>query len=274
MKYTIIRTAYWSTIRKLSENFDAQTLFVWDVDGTLIYSNDVVFYPQYLVLDVQDFCVEYVEPTKKNGVKDRQWIQNHWYHVWRSLPFTLMDPSVPETIRDLQSRNICNMALTFLIVCSLEGKDFVQWRIDQLKKLGIDFSSAFGAYTEVHLEEILREDGLEVSKEKWMYAPTYKDGVLLTHNFSKGRCLGSLLRRLNRVPERIFFVDDLEENVLSVGQLCKELGIGFMGIHYTGFENLPHADTWSEKMVRDKWKTFSRTGKWPLPTNIEGVIVA
>ncbi|MDR2769522.1 MAG: DUF2608 domain-containing protein [Puniceicoccales bacterium] len=270
MKYTIIRTAYWSTIRKLSDNFDAQTLFVWDVDGTLIYSNDVVFYPQYLVSDTQDFCVE---STKQNGVKDRQWIQNRWYHVWRSLPFTLMDPGVSETIRDLQARNICNMALTFLIVCSLEGKDFVQWRIDQLKKLGIDFSLAFGGYAEVHLEEILQEDGLEVSKEKWMYAPTYKNGVLLTHNFNKGRCLGNLLRRLNFVPERIFFVDDLEENVLSVGQLCRELGIDFMGIHYTGFENLPRADTWSEKIVRDKWEAFSRTDRWPLPTNVAGVIV-
>ncbi|MDR0756069.1 MAG: DUF2608 domain-containing protein [Puniceicoccales bacterium] len=273
MKHTIIRTAYWSTIRKLSENFDAQTLFVWDVDGTLIYPNDIVFYPQYLILDAQDFCMECVESTRKGGVKDRQWVQNRWYQVWRSLPFALMDPSVPETIRDLQSRNICNMALTFLIVRSLEGEDFVQWRIDQLKQLGIDFSSAFGDYAEVHLEEILQEDGLEVSKEKWMYAPVYKNGVLLTHNFSKGRCLGALLKRLNFVPKRIFFVDDLEENVLSVGQLGKELGIDFMGIHYTGFEILPRADTWSEKVVRDKWEVFSRTGKWPLPANIEGVIV-
>ncbi|MDR1254736.1 MAG: DUF2608 domain-containing protein [Puniceicoccales bacterium] len=270
MKYTIIQTAYWSTIRKLSENFDAQTLFVWDVDGTLIYSNDVVFYPQCLVLDAKDFCTD---PTKKNGVNDRQLSQNRWYHVWRSLPFTLMDPSVSETIRNLQARNICNMALTFLIVRSLEGKDFVQWRLDQLKKLGIDFSSAFGNYAEVHLEEILQEDGLEVSKEKWIYAPTYKNGVLLTHNFSKGRCLGTLLKRLNFVPERIFFVDDMEENVSSVGQLCRELGIDFVGIHYTGFDNLPYVDTWSGKMARDKWETFSKTGKWPLPPHTEGVIV-
>ncbi len=256
MKYTVIQTAFWPTIRTLSECFDEKTLFVWDVDGTLIYPNDVVFYPQYIALNPYTTLAEEIECTKPHGLSDSRAICARWYDAWSRAPFVLMHPDVPTTIKNLQAHHITNIALTYLLVRNLDGRDFVQWRVDQLKRLEIDFSGAFDACPRLQLDEVLAANKVQASAENWVYAPAYQDGVLLTHNFSKSLCLEALLRRLKFLPKCIFFVDDLEDNVQVIGELCKKLDIDFVGIHYVGVQHLP--GDWTEEKVLKKWSEISK----------------
>lgn len=270
LKHTIIQTEEWRVIDELCAQLDETTLAIWDVDGTLIVPEETLFYPQNLTYDKQGKIVEAMEAGQRKAIKDSQFVHAKWYEVWRTLPFKLMDEQVPHTLKLLQQREISSIALTLLLVCTYDGKDFVQWRVNQLKAFGIDFSQAFAHFPYLKLEEILHASGVKESLEDWIFAPVFKDGVLLTHHWPKGECLQLFLNRLSYKPKKIFFVDDLESNILSVGDTCKHMGIDYQGVHYKGYMKLENP--WTEEKAREKWQHFFKLGRWKLDKGMHGII--
>ena len=268
----IIQTANVSTIRRFCERLNADSLVLWDVDGTLIYANDVLFYPQNLGRANQDALIHELEELE-NKKLDPMYIRARWYDAFRQLPFLLMDKELPGIIKDLQSRSITNIAITLLKTCTYDGRSFMDWRRDQLKYFGIDFSPAFASYGPMEMPEILEAYGLQASVKDWIYPPLYDKGILLAAQFSKDFCLASLLRRIDFCPKRILFVDDLLENIQMVAKYCEGQGIDFIGIHYTAYQDLPNGETWSLGLIKKKWEYYQKNNVWLMDANASGCII-
>lgn len=68
--------------------------------------------------------------------------------------------------------------------------------------------------------------------------------------------LGGVIATSKVFAKMHIFVDDLEDNVQVIGELCKKLDIDFVGIHYVGVQHLP--GDWTEEKVLKKWSEISK----------------
>ncbi|AGW40026.1 hypothetical protein CPE3_0698 [Chlamydia pecorum P787] len=67
----------------------------------------------------------------------------------------------------------------------------------------------------------------------------YEAGVLFAEEYNKGLGLKLFLDSLDSLPKKIIYIDNLKENVLRIGELCKNRGISYFGITYTAQQFLP-----------------------------------
>ncbi|WP_201457084.1 DUF2608 domain-containing protein [Chlamydia sp. 17-3921] len=67
----------------------------------------------------------------------------------------------------------------------------------------------------------------------------YHSGVLFAEEYHKGLGLQLFLDALDFSPKKIIYIDNLEENVLRVGDLCVNRGIHYFGITYSAQKYLP-----------------------------------
>jgi len=107
---------------------------------------------------------------------------------------------------------------------------FPAWRYQELKRIGIDFSSAFPG--SVVFENLNDFGGDHPGMERGI--------VYCGHRASKGDLIQDVLKVLKWQPERIIFVDDKQDNIVSLSQALKGYfpSIAFTGIHYKAMEVL------------------------------------
>lgn len=87
----------------------------------------------------------------------------------------------------------------------------------------------------------------------------YQEGVIETEHKLKGPVLEEIILNLPIKPTKIIFVDDMEEQVLSVDQTCLGLGIRCIAFHYEPRQRTPFLD---EKIADFQMRTLVKQHRW------------
>ncbi|MBA3956827.1 MAG: DUF2608 domain-containing protein [Parachlamydiaceae bacterium] len=163
--------------------------------------------------------------------------------VTQSLP-QLTDPSIPNLIRRLQERNIPVLGFTAIDTSVIPKIGSIPaWRGRELKRLGISFHSKGSFFPEERIEFT------EFPPFRGTF-PLYEDGILYSNvTPSKGAVLVAFLNKISQQPSKIILVDDSLDNLQSVDNELKKLGIAFLGIHYKA-----KIDE-RQKVTDDEWET-------------------
>jgi hypothetical protein len=161
----------------------------------------------------------------------------------------LIDPHSLQVLENLSKKQVPTMGLTanftgkFLHVDCLED-----WKIQQIKKLGFDFST-----NSPHKGKIVFHN-----LPQFLNNPViYKEGILFSNGrtVSKGEALVAFLKTTQYVPQKVLFMDDREENLKKVELALRELNphIVYTGVHYTAAKDYP-ASPISEKQFAAYWE--------------------
>ena len=145
---------------------------------------------------------------------------------WSTMPEELVEPEVRGIIETLQARPIPTVALTSFDHNNFSkfAKDPIQWRIDRLKKQGIQFSWPSLKH-----------------RAKWTDEISFQDGVIFAGDAPKGDALARFFQEAQWMPSVVVVIDDHRAKIESVQQVCASLGISSVGFLYRAavFNNDP-----------------------------------
>ena len=214
-------------LEQVVPSLDENSLVIFDVDETLIeaenlWRSDVnkkaksIWYPLY----------QKIHKTVSSRDKKRVLFSR----MGMALKPMLIDKNVPQIINQIKKQDTKVLALTKFFPGKFgDMKNSEEHRFQELKKLGIDFSSSFPQYISFEMPEL--------SDKK--PAPVFHKGIVPTSHCTKGETLVGFLNKINWWPNRIIFIDDKIENLKEVAQIAKEKNIDFLGLHYRAAEDLP-----------------------------------
>lgn len=233
-----------TTMQEVFQHFkdaDAKTLAIFDVDMVLVQPSD----PAFQMPNMKRFSTVAKRIMKEVPV-DKQMLFLSLMTL-ASKPL-LVDDQTPELLRCLMHRGIPTMALTANLT-GVVGKiqNMEAWKIEGLKKLGIDFSQAPPCVSSFMFDEL---------PSFRTYYSTYVNGMLFVNGTvtSKGQAFLAFLKKSSISPNRIVFVDDREENLKSVGESIATFNpsIEYRAIHFLGAGNYLSQQI-SEEEFTFKW---------------------
>lgn len=209
------------------ERIDNETLVIFDVDRTLIIPKDHI-----LRVNDGELIREYAKDMMKKALSLAVKNQNDYFFslVLQQMEFELVNEKFPSLIQQLNQKGVKTIALTAMPTgewgCISNVED---WRVQSLRKFGIDFSSAFPEHT--HLT-------FKVGK-KMTQSPSFKDGILFSASATKGETLSAFLKKIHWTPKKIIFLDDRMKYLQSVENAAKALEMDYLGIHYLEAKKFP-----------------------------------
>ncbi len=211
-------------IEKELRNLDENSLVVLDVDYTLIVPNDRVLLPcgeEYF----QNILKKLREMGEEGEILGSK--------IALQSQVSLIDERIHHMLEFLKQKNIKVIALTAMITGKYgQIPNVEEWRVNQLRSLGIDFAWAFPQVDSVVLEEIERGEGKKT-------LPVFKLGVLASAKYPKGQVLVAFLRQMQWKPSKIYFVDDRMEFIHSVEMELDKENIPHVSFHYTAVTDRP-----------------------------------
>ncbi len=229
----------------LSNNLDA--LGVFDIDQVLTLPDNEAFQTP----NIQAHRSKLQELSKKWSKEEKNLIANL---IMRGSTSTLIEPDTPKIIENLQKQNIKLVALTATIIGDLgHSTDVANWRIEELLRLGIDFSKAFSSIDNIHFDYLPSD---------FNSYPRYGRGILFTNGISnpKSIVLEAFLREVKHYPPMIIFIDDQLHNLHDMQQALKKTSIDFIGFHYVGASNFKTSLIEEEKLLAH-WEMLSLVAK-------------
>ncbi len=242
MSYSLLKS--FEELAKVNLSRKAETLFVFDMDLVVSIPVDPAFHP----LSFYRFQ-EQLKPlfSPLNPYEEE-------------LVFSLL---AAETERQLVEQCFISLVneifaaghkaiiLTAQFALNWNGMDFVEQRVDEVRRFQLDFQQSFPHIPAFHFHEWTPILGA---------VPVYKDGVIFSHTEfnSKGDVLKAFLQKIDHLPNSVVYVDDKEKNVVSVQNAMASLGIPCEGWHYQGiFEcEVPSVEEatvlkkWGEKVIQ------------------------
>ncbi len=234
-------------------NLNENSLVIFDVDETLITPVDNFFHMKSWWQKFL-FCLDYVWLTWDFRF-DEKFI---WYYNYAlfNCKWRLVGEETPQLIKDLQRKGVTVVALTGCITGEHGNIPVVEdWRINQLKKFGIDFSSAFPKNNYFVLDEKFESP-----------FPVFKDGIIFanicpkTASRTKAPVLIEFLEKINFKPNKIIFVDDGLKYLEETADEMKRLDIPFIGLHYIDADKfLTDVDM---KVARKQLRNLIHNRKW------------
>jgi hypothetical protein len=213
---------------------DSKTLVVFDVDMVLIQPSN----PAFQMANMKRFS-----PICKRIMKE---ISSDKQMLFLSLMTTnydpvLIDERTPKLIQQLAQKEVPTIALTsnitgpFGIIPSME-----KWRIDGLKRLGIDFSQSAPCHAPLVFDKLASYRG--------NYS-LYLNGVIFANGMvvSKGDVFLAFLKKSQFTPNKVVFIDDREENLKSLESALQTMNksVEFLGLHFLG------AQEYASKMISE-----------------------
>lgn len=228
---------------------NAKTLAVFDVDMVLIQPSD----PAFQIANMKRFS-DTAKRIMKQVPAEKQMIFLSLMTI--SSDPMLVDLRILEFLQKLSQNGVMAMALTANLTGEFGNvKNMEQTRIDNLKKLGIDFSESIPYQVPFAFEDL--------PKYRGNYS-TYRDGILFVNGTvtSKGDALLAFLKKSNLSLNKIIFIDDREDNLKSVESAIQkaELPIEYQGIHFTGANKYPSEEI-SEDVFESKWQKIASNVK-------------
>lgn len=205
------------------EGLDGEVLVMLDVDSTLVVADDAILRPKGDSL--LDRLLGGDKVLKVSGGS-----RYLFREILLKAPHSLVDARSQEVIQRLRERNVHVIAFTGVPRGKIGDVENVgAWRIEELTRFGFDFKDAF---SEVGTIELAKDPDQE-------FSPIFTQGILFSSLHSKGKVLRSFFEKVGYQPKWMVLVDDQMEHVQSVGKVAEDLGINYVGFHYTAAEELP-----------------------------------
>lgn len=167
----------------------------------------------------------------------------------------IVDDEISEIINEAQKWGIIVFALTsghtsdYGII-----KNRADLRIKAIRDIGIDFAKS------KDLPYIDLSDGSNLSAGN-NSNPLFQDGVIFASRSPKGEILGRFLKAAKLRPKKIVFIDNQLRNVILVEEKCKELGIEYVGIHFTKLYKKSYEQL-DKKLAEKKFEILLSEDKW------------
>ncbi len=243
-KYQIYSTSDLREIEKELATLDSDSLVLFDVDSTLIVPDDAILRPPN-----EDFLEELLGGSMVQNLSTGP--RYIFREILLNATHSLVDEESVSCIQRLQERGVPVMAFT----AAPRGKvgriaSVADWRIEELKRFGFDFSSTL---SEKGVIELPKSDTKE-------FAPLFKSGILFASLHPKGDTLQKFLHAIEWTPKRVVLIDDQLEYVQSVGKALESLKIPYTGFHYTAAQKLPC--TLNRGVAQFQIRSFIEQGKW------------
>lgn len=196
------------------------TLVVFDVDEVLITTEDQFIHPYAWDLTYT------IANRFKSQLTDPDEIDQFLSLCYLLPRRILIESETPSFIQKLQSKGVKVIGLTACQTGKLGKIEKVEnWRADDLDSFGIDFSPSFPDAKSLVLKK------LQSPKDP---SPLFMKGILFSKGFKKGEVLQTFLEEVGFKPSKIIFIDDLQENLLSVKATLEKMKVPHVVIEYTG----------------------------------------
>ena len=205
----IIETA---TVKDIVPLIDSDTWVLVDLDNTTFEGRQALGHTEWFY--------DNARALMKNGMTLEEATREcypEWIVVQKVCPVKPIEAAfIPELMR-LQQQGIVVMGLTH------RQPSIADSTIRQVNSLGLSFSNSVPV-----------KDSLVVPSE----TPTvYDQGILFTGEYNKkGEIFVRFLSMTDQQPKRIVFIDDKRGHVEDVEKAVSDLGIEYIGVHYTAIE--------------------------------------
>jgi hypothetical protein len=195
-----------SSTRQILEEVQPDTLFIFDIDNTLIRPCQVLGSDEWV-----DYCFKKKQEEESSPDEVKRSVIETWMAVQVLTKMRLIEEESPAVVAELQQKGLSVMVVTS------RGEDVIRTTRLQLQSVGIDMAKATVCKESFFLNDF----------------PTvhFVDGILFAGGLTKGDVLKSFLHQIGYTPKRIVFIDDKKSALISVSQLEKE-GIEFVGLRY------------------------------------------
>lgn len=221
---TFVEASDVTALAGILEQATVDTLVVFDVDMVLLHTEDHTFQMPNLLRHHAILKTVRAELTPEESD-----LLLHYPLINKKAE--IINPAMPSLIQRLQCLHIPTMACTAILSGAIESEpDMMQWRINQLIELGIDFS-------------VTAPDSTLFSTIQFPTyrnnIPQYKDGVMITNGehgpTHKGTVLTALLKTLSVQPSQIIMIDDRHQNLVNIQSSLEEISFDgdYIAIEFT-----------------------------------------
>jgi hypothetical protein len=237
------------------DEFHEETLIVFDVDYVILMPKDAVLrrpHGDAVRSKMHEKYISHLPEEEQNRIHTQTFLDS---------PKTLVDRGIPRLIEHLHERSIKTIALTALQpgpLGSLASSE--DWRINQLKEHGVDFSFSFPSTVHMILS----------SHSFCSPFPVFKQGILFSRPHSKGEVLSAFLKQISWKPSLIIFIDDSLNYLKSVQTAMQRDEIPFLGLHYIGAETIPCEI--DEEIAEMQFKILIETGIWMSDEEVKALL--
>lgn len=246
---TIVEVYTLQAIEQECSTLDKNSLVLFDVDYTLIAPEDAILGPQGEELKKKIMSKTLNDPfVVPEGKYPRGYLASKIMLQAKNSP---VDPQSLSVIKTLQDKQIPTIAITTVPASKLGIiENLADWRIEELKRFGFDFSKAFPKTAFIDFPK---------QKEK-EFKPLFKSGILFTSKHSKGDILKQFLQTIHFHPNKVILVDDRVEHLESVEKVLNDMGIDFFGFHYTAAEK--REGSIDEELAKFQFDYVVENAKW------------
>ncbi|MEI6242578.1 MAG: DUF2608 domain-containing protein [Chlamydiota bacterium] len=236
---------------EVKEDFPQGSLFLFDIDETLISSKDILAKsnpcPFWFYFPLYFSCPELLITSKWEETLSL--IQLHAKKY-------LIEPSVISRIKDLKEKGFIFLGLTSLETGSYGViSSFPKLRHTRLLEIGIAFSLDFGNCIFSNLPSYRKN------------YPELYEGILCTNHCPKGAVLASFFDFFRLKPPHVIFFDDRKSNLVSVGTICKKRKIPCSLYLYKGATRL--SKDWNSHLILKQIKFLLREKRWFSDLEVE-----
>lgn len=218
------------------QNIPKDAVIFLDIDDTIITPISKTFR-----VDPYKRLIDDIK-QKREQYKNYEIIVSNW-RLQRKI--TLVDNAWPEVINKLKKLHMV-YGLTKMDSGQFGNIESMEkWRFNELHSLKIDFSQ----------NKALQKHIIQPAKIK--DNPVFYNGIFITGASSKSQ----VLKFYNRFfTNFIVLVDDRLEHLHDIRNYCNENSIGFLGVLFTGVENLP--DNPNPKIVQFQKDHLIKNAEW------------
>ena len=232
---------------------DSNSLVLFDVDEVIIMDSD-----EYRL--THDYRKELVNSIEKRLTKKECELLLSIIFKVRKARFVNSD--ILKIFAIIKEKNIPAMGLTKLPT----GKfgiieNMIEWRAHELAELEVNFQE----FSPLEDEIIIEDFNIGYGK------PTLKDGIIYTAEYDKGSVLEYILCKINYYPKSIIFIDDIEENLISLQKICIKLKINYQGFEFMGSATVPEPNL-DKQLEKIRFEILEKEYKWLTDKELQDYI--
>lgn len=256
----IKQTSDLAVVQKAILSSPQDTLVVFDVDLVLITPSDEVFIMQASEDGDKFLARIYKDLFERHSIHDVDNLQRilMYNQSWR-----LVTPDTAIIFNRIKDSGYKVLGLTASGTGTFGNIQSVEnWRISQLKTLGVTFSNSYVDAKAGTLDQYIPGISEHYRNAKHPSFPAVKDGIIFTAFIPKGQALGAYLQYADIKPRKIIFTDDRLYNLESVQEYCKEAEIEFIGYEYTALKEQVKDLSLNTKRAKLQYKVLELTKVW------------
>lgn len=232
-QYPLITIESFQQAKKEFDHANPSTLFVFDIDETLIETADLSQQYHYKKDTLPSDFIPATEEAQQDFLQNLSLFQTYLNRnpallnaIAIEQPYTLIDPLVVTFIKNLIKKGVPVIALSSFSPGSFGPiEKMEEYRAQTLRNLGIHFALPMDLLTKKNLS-IFNYDNFSNNA-------LYYEGIIACgfcdrqghENITKGTVLKDFIKKLNPRPEKVVFFDNLFHNLDVVAISMKELAI-------------------------------------------------